>query len=51
MLVLDARTAQIAGCAALLPTTWWTGKFQADAPVRKWVSDFTYIWTAETGCT
>lgn len=23
-------------------------QFQADAPNRKWVADFTYIWTAES---
>jgi putative transposase len=24
--------------------------FEAEAPNRKWLADFTYVWTAEAGC-
>jgi transposase InsO family protein len=29
------------------PTTSWIGNAKRDAPNQKWVTDFTYIWTAE----
>ena len=47
--------ASAAGCLATALQGWRTTsapnhlqrEFEADAPNRKWVADFTYIWTAE----
>jgi transposase InsO family protein len=43
----NRQTVLAAKARAVVPANILDRKFQGEAPNRKWVADFTYVWTAE----